>query len=153
MRIIGVVKAPFVTNIIILLGASAVSCLGLIDLDNDGLDDVWQERFGAGDLLPDGDEDGDGLSNVDECIIGSDPFDPGDVLDFESQTVEESGALLVTWQTEPGKAYQMEVGSTPANDDFSFLGPVLQGTGESIAVRVQRMLCRRSLAVCFTNFG
>ena len=51
---------------------------GLVDRDGDGLPDRWEDRF-FGSLLaqPDGDPDGDGVSNADEFAAGSDPVLPG----------------------------------------------------------------------------
>lgn len=48
------------------------------DLDNDGLPDSWEQQHGdcTTCLDPDGDEDEDGYTNMDEYLAGSDPNDP-----------------------------------------------------------------------------
>ena len=38
-------------------GASAFA----VDIDNDGLSDIWQQKFGAQALLATADDDGDGI--------------------------------------------------------------------------------------------
>ena len=45
------------------------------DLDDNGLSDSWELQYGStlGELDPEGDEDGDGLSNQDEAMEGTDP--------------------------------------------------------------------------------
>lgn len=44
------------------------------DLDNDGLDDFWEiENFGNLDQTAFGDADGDGVSNLEELNLGTDP--------------------------------------------------------------------------------
>jgi uncharacterized protein (DUF1800 family) len=50
--------------------------LGGADLNNNGMSDLWEAHFGAGQLKPTDDDDGDGFTNEDEARFGSDPFDP-----------------------------------------------------------------------------
>ena len=49
----------------------------MLDYDNDGIDDIWeQEQVGSVDLLPDtidGDYDDDGLPDVAEYVLDYDP--------------------------------------------------------------------------------
>ena len=49
--------------------------IGVTDLNNNRMSDLWEARFGVGDLKPADDEDGDGLTNEDEAKLGTDPFD------------------------------------------------------------------------------
>jgi len=62
------------------------------DTDNDGLDDAWERQW-FGDLTQDGadDNDGDGLTNIEELQQGSDPLTPDDLA-----TPTISGFLLDT---------------------------------------------------------
>ncbi|MFO8050780.1 MAG: hypothetical protein R6V01_03680 [Thermoplasmatota archaeon] len=48
-----------------------VEVVGWRDLDENGLEDSWEAEYGVGS--PDGDEDGDGLSNLEEMISLSHP--------------------------------------------------------------------------------
>ena len=41
------------------------------DEDGDGMGDFWEMFYGAEELLPDGDEDLDGATNLDESIAGT----------------------------------------------------------------------------------
>ena len=50
--------------------------IGVTDLNNNRMSDLWEASFGAGHLKPIDDEDGDGLTNEDEAKLGTNPFDP-----------------------------------------------------------------------------
>ena len=84
------------------------------DTDNDGIDDNW-EILNFGDLTRDGtgDEDSDGLSDLNEFLSGADPNDPdtdddglGDLAEFNSGTnpnnPDTDGDGLTDGQETPG---------------------------------------------------
>src|ERR1035438_965554 len=50
-----------------------------IDLNGNGMSDIWELTYGAGSLDPNGDADGDGVSNGSESIAGTNPFDSNSV--------------------------------------------------------------------------
>jgi subtilisin family serine protease len=105
-----------------------------LDVDKDGMDDFWEDRYGLGVPLFDayGDLDGDGLSNIAEYLIGSDPSvmdtDGDGQTDGENvQAGEDPLRLLsldpllpfsitgitmtpfsLSWETEVGVLYQVE---------------------------------------------
>jgi len=83
------------------------------DGNADGIPDEWQishwgataSKWGA----PGDDSDGDGMSNQQEFMAGTDPRDAASSLKTEVQTVQ--GALYFKWNTVPGKVYQMQFSS------------------------------------------
>lgn len=46
-----------------------------VDLNGNGMSDIWELIYGASSLPPGGDADGDGASNLMESIAGTNPFD------------------------------------------------------------------------------
>jgi hypothetical protein len=50
-----------------------------IDVNANGMSDVWENIFNTAVLNPAGDDDGDGVSNLAESMAGTDPFDPNSV--------------------------------------------------------------------------
>jgi hypothetical protein len=94
----------------------------LIDEDEDGMSDLWEQQYGLspeddGTLHPDesplADPDGDGWNNLKESIAGTDPFhgDPPD--GFLQATITPNPALAgvftVKWPSLPGKLYTLHV--------------------------------------------
>lgn len=68
----------------------------------------WLETLGqTADFLPmDGDADLDGASNWEECVAGTDPFDPADR--FEARMLARGGMLVVEPSTaESGRVYRV----------------------------------------------
>ena len=89
-----------------LLGSQTSSRAAQIDLDGDGMGDVWEQFFNATGLLPGGDEDWDGTTNVEESLAGTDPFDGASALGF-SDFSSSDGERSLTWDSLAGKRYQL----------------------------------------------
>ncbi len=98
-----------------------------IDLNANGVSDIWELVFGAAGLDPQGDADADGVSNLQESIAGTDPFDPNSAPRITAQAINGSN-IVVTISAAAGKQYQLQ--STPAVAD----GVSLNWTTETIVV-------------------
>ncbi len=83
-----------------------------LDLDTNGLGDVWEAKFRPTDFVAAQDTDGDGRTNLEECEAGTDPASPMDF--FAVRNITPQGAnLLLKWSSQAGKRYQLQVTETP----------------------------------------
>ena len=83
------------------------------DLNGDGLPDIWQAFYHGFELIPSGDADGDGQSNSQEALWGTNPFDPASKISL-TFTPQDPDVLL-TWPNQPGKL-QTLLWKTGTND-------------------------------------
>ena len=79
---------------------------------------------------PNGDDDGDGMTNAQEDVAGTNPFDPNSI--FRVTTVTSTS---VTWSTVPGRKYQLETASTP-NGSYGSVGSLITANGNSFSETV-----------------
>src|ERR1035438_3989967 len=78
-----------------------------IDLNGNGMSDIWELIYGVSGLDPNGDADGDGASNLMESIAGTNPFDPTSVPRISG--VSQSGTnFSVSMPCALGKQYTLE---------------------------------------------
>ena len=80
------------------------------DFNLDGLPDDWQTAFFGRDSgkwpAANADSDGDGATNFNEFLAGTNPADTSSSLKLELSAMEQGQRL--SWQTEPGSVYQLE---------------------------------------------
>jgi len=107
-----------------------------LDLNGNGLNDVWELHYQAVGLDPNADADGDGRTNQAESNAGTDPFDANSLLKAigYADTTGDDGE--VTFTTEPGKSYEVLVGSAPTADDFAATGVMHTGNGGEVTATV-----------------
>ncbi|NWK57610.1 DUF1800 family protein [Verrucomicrobiaceae bacterium N1E253] len=91
--------------------ALASAADALIDLNSNGICDIWEHRYQASSLVdtPENrasDSDGDGQSNQDESMAGTDPRDPESVHQI-SDLLQSGSNILITSPTQAGKTYQI----------------------------------------------
>jgi hypothetical protein len=83
--------------------------LAPVDADGDGLPDDWEvAHFGSLGQAPNGDADGDGVSNLAEYRAGTDPNDPQSCFAFISVERHLQGGLEVKWSSVAEKSYALQ---------------------------------------------
>ena len=92
------------------------------DSDGDGIPDAWtQYYFGhpqgqESDLSRAGDDaDGDGLTNLQEYLIGTNPKDPASTLRLQIAGVPASTNSVLSWPTVPGKSFRVQFKNDPGD--------------------------------------
>ncbi len=106
---------------------------GAVDLNNDGLSDVWQLQYGAQNALPLVDDDGDTFDNLTECAAGTDPYSERDSPRNGPVGLTED-SVTIMMPTKAGKWYQLQLSGAP--EAFSAFGPGVSGTGEMVQLAV-----------------
>jgi hypothetical protein len=82
------------------------------DSDHSGLADAWQYLyFGHLGVDPNADPDGDGMSNLEEYLAGTNPLNPNDSLSITSFSFTPGGTNInLTWMSKPSRLYFMQAG-------------------------------------------
>ena len=92
-----------------------------LDLNGDGVSDVWQAKYGitmamvaANPGILDEDPDGDGFSNAQEAVFGTNPFDHNDCPTMKAVALTGFGTspsynqLTLSWRSIEGAYYVVE---------------------------------------------
>lgn len=92
--------------------AAFIACLltqakGDLDLDTNGLGDVWEAKFQPAVFVPSADDDGDGRTNLEEFEAGTDPLRAEDVFTIRDLSAV-GGDLVLKWSSQAGKRYQIQ---------------------------------------------
>jgi uncharacterized repeat protein (TIGR01451 family) len=117
---------------------NAVTCTNLVlvaaDSDANGLPDWWEQYYfpNPADRISTKDFDGDGVSNRDEYLAGTDPTNQASVLFLAINPSQESpSAFSISFGTAPGRLYQVEVAPQLWPALWLPLAEDLPGSGQS----------------------
>ncbi len=107
-----------------------------VDSDGDGIPDWWMLAYfnhptgqDADNSMANEDADGDGMSNLQEFLSGTDPGNPNSSFRI-TQVVVAGNDLQVSWPTVLGKTYQLQRSVTVnLTDGWSNVGSQAAGTG------------------------
>ncbi len=104
------------------------------DADNDGMPDAWERLYlGAITARPQDDDDGDGLTNLDEFHAGTNPADPSSIAMIESVLVRGTD-VLIRFSSVRGKAYRLERADGLGATTWITVVGGIPGTGASVEV-------------------
>jgi hypothetical protein len=150
---------PFHVLLISLLTATPLTAI--LDTNQNTLSDLWEAAHNNQQLLdpqdpdhqPTADPDGDGWTNLEESVAGTDPFSSlypggmlrpdlanhpatyGDPINGIPQLITPE-AISLTWPTVPGKAYQIQYSADLTPNSWSFLPETLVGSGQNFTITI-----------------
>ncbi|MDC0314939.1 DUF1800 domain-containing protein [bacterium] len=100
----------------------------MIDFNENGLPDFWEARLKLpATLQPDADDDGDGFTNLEESVFGSDPLVAGNVETILKVERGESGEVALSWGSIRGKSYFLERRIIAAGEDWEVATDLFEG--------------------------
>jgi hypothetical protein len=106
------------------------------DADGDLIADDWEEQnFVGGACDPNSDEDGDGMTNRQEFLAGTNPNDASSALAIS--VIQKNGAeggILLAWDSVPGRKYQV-LYCDSLGKEWSCLGTAIEGTGDTLTLQ------------------
>ena len=115
------------------LSASAMGRTWGADVNGDAIPDDWQIAYwgsaGAPAARPKVDADGDGVSNYDEFLAGTDPTSAQSVL--RTQVRRAGTGLEIAWSSVPGLVYQVQRTSSLSVLGWQDLGLPMVASGVS----------------------
>jgi Protein of unknown function (DUF1800)/PA14 domain/CHRD domain len=79
----------------------------MVDLNGNGISDVWEWAYNAVGISPNADADGDGFSNLQEALAGTNPFDSNSYPKI-SVVIYTNASFSVTIPSALGKQYQLQ---------------------------------------------
>ncbi|MBI1841516.1 MAG: hypothetical protein HYR88_11785 [Verrucomicrobia bacterium] len=82
-----------------------------VDTDGDGIPDSWERKYTGGlvKLTQTGDLDGDGVSDYDEYLAGTDPTKASDRFLVVNIAAANAGdSVQITWNSNPSRCYQIQ---------------------------------------------
>ena len=105
------------------------------DLNHNGISDLWEQKYFGGIAstpVPNQDTDGDGATDLEEFVAGTDPTDPQSRLLLAGPLMQPNHTVRFEWLGAPGRAYQLEV----SNDLLAWqaVADAQRGAGTTLAV-------------------
>ena len=93
--------------VLLILLAARLGLAQMIDLNGNGMSDVWEWTYNANGISPSADADGDGFSNLQEAIAGTNPFNSNSYPRIPIMFSSPSN-FSVTLPCALGKQYQLQ---------------------------------------------
>src|SRR4029077_1854260 len=116
----------------IVLSVISVKSISGIDLNNDGMSDVWQQKYSVPSADASLDYDGTGLTNSQKSLLGLDPRNPNSRFHLEIVNDSVSNQLHLRLDTVFGKLYQLESSNDLRN--WTSFNSAIAGTGSTVEI-------------------
>jgi len=123
---------------LVLKGRPYILSNGGTDFNGNGVSDLWERRYGATELIStelakQQDADGDGVSNYNEFLAGTNPYSARSKLEMRisKSELDELGIIIPTIA---GKAYRIQVCENLAEGNWLDAGELLYGANDEIEV-------------------
>src|SRR5579863_8953652 len=105
----------------------------MVDLNGNGMSDIWELIYGASGLDPNADTDGDGVPNRLESIAATDPFDPTSFPQILGTSFSATN-FNVTMLGALGKQYKLQSSPTPDGTNWATEASVILRTGATVTL-------------------
>jgi hypothetical protein len=103
---------------------------------NDGIPDTWRLLyFGTVSnalSAASADPDGDGASNWDEYVAGTNPLDATSVFQFLPATAPAGGGFALQWPSVVNKHYTLQYSTSISSGNWTTIATNLTGNGQPI---------------------
>lgn len=100
-----------------------------VDENANGLNDLWEQRFGVSTLQMQDDDDSDGFSNLEESVAGTDPLNGDSKPNLAAEFFQnETDEIEFSFETQSGKFYSLEESENLSA--FSMIGTGWWGDGQ-----------------------
>ena len=97
---------PIILATIVWLGPSTASAQ-MVDLNGNDMSDIWEWFYSATNISANADSDGDGMSNLQESVVGTNPFDSNSIPRISFFSVSAANGSI-TMAAQLGKLYQLQ---------------------------------------------
>ncbi|MDR3458098.1 MAG: DUF1800 family protein [Verrucomicrobiae bacterium] len=104
----------------------------MIDLNGNGMSDVWEWVYNATNLPPAADLDNDGVSNINEATAGTDPFNAVSLPKISALAVSPTNAVI-SMPAQLGKLYQLQSTTNLGSTNWLTETSTVVRTGTSFA--------------------
>ena len=114
---------------------TAVAMAQMVDMNGNGISDVWERVYNANGINPNADADGDGFSNLQEALAGTNPFNSNSYPRIPIMFCSPSN-FSVTLPSALGKQYQLQSVTMPGKTNWFVETNLVARSGTNVTLTV-----------------